>query len=229
MSENGNGHHWSKFFWRDWSADKSLHPCSLAAKGFWIEMLCIMHAGTPVGHLTLNGKPATIRQMAANAYCTEKEAARYIVELEEAGVLSRTDAGTIYCRRMVRDAAASDAGREHAGKRWNNRKPNGSPNGSPSGEATGQPNSNPNAKSTEPEKQRTDSPPVTPLGEGGGVRAGDVGLGTKKERGTFRRLDEAAALAAINGTDGGPTIDGRVVPFDVLGTMLRRIGGGADG
>ena len=102
---NGNGHHWSKFSWRDWSADKALHPCSLGAKGFWIEMLCIMHEGTPVGHLTLGGKPATLRQMAANAYCSEREATKHLAELEDAGVFSRTNDGTIYCRRMVKDAA----------------------------------------------------------------------------------------------------------------------------
>lgn len=109
---NGNGHSWSKFCWRDWSADKALHPCSLAAKGFWIEMLCIMHEGTPIGHLTLGGKPATLRQMAANAYCSEKEAKKYLDELEQAGVFSRKPDGTIYSRRMVKDAEVSEAGRE---------------------------------------------------------------------------------------------------------------------
>jgi hypothetical protein len=154
---NGNGHSWSKFFWRDWSADKALHPCSLAAKGFWIEILCIMHEGTPTGHLTLNGKPATLKQMAANAYCTEKDAKRYLAELEEAGVFSRTEDGTIYCRRMVKDAAASDDGRQWAEKRWKGQKPNGTPNGggngSPNGRANGHPNGNPNAKNLEAEAE----------------------------------------------------------------------------
>lgn len=154
---NGNGHSWSKFFWRDWSADKALHPCSLAARGFWIEMLCIMHEGSPIGHLTLNGKPATLRQMAANAYCTEKEAKRYLDELEEAGVFSRSEEGTIYCRRMVKDAAASEDGRQWAEKRWKANHPNGPPNGGatrqPNGNGTGEPYGNPNAKNTESESE----------------------------------------------------------------------------
>lgn len=108
---NGNGHSWSKFAWRDWSADKALHPCSLAARGFWIEMLCIMHEGTPVGHLTLGGKAATIRQLAANAYCSEKEATKHLAELEAAGVFSRTTDGIIYSRRMVKDDRASEQAR----------------------------------------------------------------------------------------------------------------------
>ena len=81
-------------------------------------MLCIMHEGSPVGHLTLGGKPATIRQMAANAGCTEREAARYLAELLDAGVCSKNENGTIFSRRMVKDAEAAEVGREYAKKRW---------------------------------------------------------------------------------------------------------------
>ena len=150
---NGNGHHWSKFCWRDWSADKALHPCSLGAKGFWIEMLCIMHDGTPVGHLTLGGKPATIRQMAANAFCSEKEAKKYLAELEEAGVFSRAPDGTIYSRRMVKDAAASEAGREHIAKRWRAQEPNSPPNRVPTSKPNGVGHSPPITKSQNPESE----------------------------------------------------------------------------
>jgi hypothetical protein len=162
---NGNGHHWSKFCWADWSADKALHPCSLAAKGFWIEMLCIMHCGTPVGHLTLGGKPATVRQMAANAYCTEKEARRYLAELEEAGVFSRTQDGTIYSRRMVKDAAASEAGREHIAKRWNGAKPPDPPNRVPNRGPTSQPNREPNRQANSHPSRDPIFPPDPPYQE----------------------------------------------------------------
>lgn len=108
---NGNGHSWSKFSWRDWTSDKALHPCGLAAKGLWIEMLCIMHEGAPVGHLTLAGKAATVRQIAANAGCTEKEATKGLAELEAAGVFSRTADGTIFSRRMVKDTRAAEQAR----------------------------------------------------------------------------------------------------------------------
>lgn len=143
---NGNGHHWSKFSWRDWHSDVALHPCSLAARGFWLELLCMMHEGSPVGHLANNGKQVTIRQMAANAGCSDKEATKLLGELEEADVFSRTEDGTIYNRRMVKDAAQSEEGRQHVAKRWGtnsphppNRGPNRRPNGSANSYPTREP------------------------------------------------------------------------------------------
>lgn len=148
---NGNGHDWSKFNWRDWSGDRALHACSLAARGLWIEMLCIMHEGVPIGYLTVNGRIPTTRQLAAIVGANEQDVTRHTHELEEAGVFSRTTEGIIYSRRMVRDTAASEAGREHIQKRWSsnkpasdpNRDPNSPPNRGPNREATREPISEP--------------------------------------------------------------------------------------
>jgi hypothetical protein len=109
---NGNGHRWSKFWWCDWQNDAALRMCSLGAQGYWLRALCIMHAADPVGHLTVNGRVPTTRQLAAITGATEQEVTRYTHELEENGVFSRSPEGTIMCRRMVRDAAATDEGRK---------------------------------------------------------------------------------------------------------------------
>lgn len=127
-------HRWSKFWWQDWQADPALRSCSLAARGLWIDMLCIAHTGTPRGHVTINGTPVSPKRMATLAGCPEKECVKLLAELEEAGVFSRTANGTIYSRRMVRDTEQADAGREAAEKRWNKR-----------GNRTGDPNSPPNS------------------------------------------------------------------------------------
>lgn len=116
---NGNGHHWSKFSWRDHMADSALMDCSLAAKGFWVGLLALMFDGSPTGYLTINEKPASIRQMALAVRCGIPQATRCLAELEAAGVFSRTVSGTIYSRRMVRDAEASETAREW-GKRGGN-------------------------------------------------------------------------------------------------------------
>jgi hypothetical protein len=79
----------------------------------WIDLLCIMHVGDPYGHLTISGRGATNKQVGMITGIGEREAERLLAELEEAGVFSRTDAGVIYSRRMIKDKAASDAGREH--------------------------------------------------------------------------------------------------------------------
>lgn len=92
---------WMKFYPTDWRADPSLRMCSLAARGLWMEMLCIMHEATPYGSLRVNGRPVSDRQLAALA---GGEIDALLVELEDAGVFSREEDGTIYSRRMQRDA-----------------------------------------------------------------------------------------------------------------------------
>lgn len=104
---------WMKFWPSDWQSDPALRMCSLAARGLWIEAICLAHAAEPYGHVLINGKPVTTRQFAVLVGSTPKEIEALLSELEEAGVFSRTPDGAIYSRRMVRDKAASEAGREN--------------------------------------------------------------------------------------------------------------------
>jgi hypothetical protein len=92
---------WLKFYPSDWRADPALRMCSIAARGLWMEMLCIMHEATPRGSLRINGRPVSDRQMATLAGVTD--VAPLFGELEDAGVFSREEDGTIYSRRMMRD------------------------------------------------------------------------------------------------------------------------------
>lgn len=99
----------SQYYWGDWWKDKALHSCSLAARGIWHEMNCLMHEGEPYGHLTLNGKPMTVAQLANQCRISTQLCAKLLRELEDAGVPSKTDEGVLYSRRMVRDEAAREA------------------------------------------------------------------------------------------------------------------------
>jgi hypothetical protein len=163
---NGNGHRWSKFWWQDWQSDPALRMCGLAAQGLWMRLLCVMHEAEPVGHLLVNGRQPTVKQVAALAAAPEKDVALLMRELEEAGVYSRTDDGVIYCRRMVRDAAVSDAGREHINKRWNSHNPNSQPNTPPNRVAKRKPNgearSPPNTLEAEAESEAEERPSRSP-------------------------------------------------------------------
>lgn len=94
---------WLKFYPSDWRADPALRMCSLAARGLWMEMLCLMHEATPRGSLLINGVPVTDRQLASLCGVTAREVAGCLTQLEEAGVFSREDNQTIYSRRMRRD------------------------------------------------------------------------------------------------------------------------------
>lgn len=95
---------WMKWYPSDWRADASLRMCSLSARGLWADVLTLMHEATPYGHLLVNSRSPTARQIAALLGCTEREVTKALAELEEAAVFSRTDDGVIYSRRMVRDA-----------------------------------------------------------------------------------------------------------------------------
>jgi hypothetical protein len=162
---NTNGHRWSKFFWADWQDDPCLRMCSFAAQGLWMRMLCVMHTTSQTGYLLVNGKSPTLRQMVSLCGGSEKEVKQLLGELEGNGVFSRDDKGIIFCRRMVKDAAASDVGKTFAERRWGKHNPNGPPNGSPNGSHGGSPNreptKEPNAKNLEAEEEK-ESPPVSP-------------------------------------------------------------------
>jgi hypothetical protein len=95
---------WLKFFPSDWRADPALRMCSLGARGLWIEMLCLMHEGRPLGSLLVSGRPVTAAQLASLVGAPGREVEAQLAELEEAGVFSRDAGGVIYSRRMRRDA-----------------------------------------------------------------------------------------------------------------------------
>lgn len=112
-----------QFYPADWRKDSALQSCSTAAKGLWIEMMCIAHECSPYGVLSINGKPMTTSQIARLAGESEKGAAKLIAELEGAGVFNRDAQGAIFSRRMLRDeqtrearAKGGEAGAEYGAK-----------------------------------------------------------------------------------------------------------------
>lgn len=103
---------WLKFYPSDWRADPALRMCSLAARGLWMEMLCLMHEAEPRGSLLVNGKTISEKQLASLVGCPSRETVALISELEEAGVFSRAPDGTIFSRRIRRDAEKAAQDRE---------------------------------------------------------------------------------------------------------------------
>src|SRR4051794_40894600 len=92
-----------KFFPADWRADPGLRMCSLAARGLWMEMLCLMHQADPRGSLIINAQDFTAKQLAGLSGATVRETVSLLAELEAAGVFSRAVDGTVFSRRMLRD------------------------------------------------------------------------------------------------------------------------------
>lgn len=92
-----------QFYPADHRKDPSVQVCSLAARGLWLEMLCIMHEAEPYGHLCVNGRAISPDQLARMVGGYPDEVGALLAELEEAGVYSISEAGVIYSRRMVKD------------------------------------------------------------------------------------------------------------------------------
>lgn len=120
-----------QFYPGDWMKDPALRSVSLEARGLWMDMLCLMHESTRRGYLQHStGKPMSHEQIARMSGCSPEVCARLLEELEETGVFSREDDGTIYSRRMAREAIEKDANAERQRRYYdrNNKKPNGEPN-----------------------------------------------------------------------------------------------------
>lgn len=109
---------WMKFYPRDWLGDAALRTCSLAARGLWMEMLCLMDDANPRGHLKLKRKKIDIQTLAGLTGSTPKQVEKLLDELRTAGVFSVTNHGTIYSRKMVRESKWRANGEKGARKRW---------------------------------------------------------------------------------------------------------------
>jgi len=133
---------WFKFQPAAWRGDQALRAVSLAARGLWIECLCIMHEAKPYGHLVLNGTAIGDETLARMTGVPVDEVRALMAELRQAGVLSMASTGVVLSRRMVKDHERANLGRKSANRRWaqvadppaQSGAPNGSANGLPSAE-----------------------------------------------------------------------------------------------
>jgi hypothetical protein len=105
----------------DIKGDTALQMVSLGAFGLWHKMLYIMHDSDPYGHLSVKGRVIPQVNLARMCGCTVDELDVLIRELEEHDIFSRTEAGVIYSRRMVRDAKVSERARNNGRKGGNPR------------------------------------------------------------------------------------------------------------
>lgn len=93
----------SQWYWADWLRAPEIRGISLEARGFWMDLLAIMHEGEPYGHLTISGNPIDDKTLGRMVGATPAKVRKLVAELEAHKVFSRTDLGVIYSRRMVRD------------------------------------------------------------------------------------------------------------------------------
>lgn len=110
---------WMKFYTSDWRSDPRLKMCSPAARGMWIEMICLMHEAIPYGHLLIHGQAPNEAQLASLTGIPAAELPHLVAELERLGVFSRTKEGVIYSRKLVRMASKTAIARKNGKKGGN--------------------------------------------------------------------------------------------------------------
>jgi hypothetical protein len=91
-----------KFFPRDWRGDEQLQNCSLAARGLWMELLCLAHKAR--GLVKVNGMTPSMQVIAKQVRSDPVEVRKLLKELIKTGVCSVLPDGTVCSRRMIRDA-----------------------------------------------------------------------------------------------------------------------------
>lgn len=69
----------------------ALRVCSLEAKGLWCVMRYVIEESDRPGHLRQNGRPMSELQLAREAGCDSSTVTRLQQELEEAGLLTRSE------------------------------------------------------------------------------------------------------------------------------------------
>jgi len=108
-----------KFFPGDWLQNANLRRCSHAAKGVWIDMLCLMHQSEERGVLVTAGKPWSDGDIAAALGGDPNVTLVCLHELLDKGVARRDKREAVYSGRMVRDESkrtkCAEAGKKGGG------------------------------------------------------------------------------------------------------------------
>ena len=94
-----------------WSGNRSLRACSPAARGFWVDLLCICSANA--GYLHINEHPVDDSQLARMVGESVKSVRAWLVELGEAGVFSVDDKG-LYSSHMRKTVGTAKVARKAA-------------------------------------------------------------------------------------------------------------------
>ena len=109
---------WLKFYPSDWLSDEALRGCSPAARGLWVDMICLMAKSKKHGYLLAGDKPMGAEHIARIFGESLERTSELLVELAQAGVYS-IEQDTIFSRRMVKDERGRKSNRDKV-LRWRN-------------------------------------------------------------------------------------------------------------
>ena len=133
-SERTGKRPWAKWFGGDWRKDARVRRVGYAARGLWIDMICLMQTETDrFGFLIMDGKPMTTDDLVELLGGAPREVSALTQKLDAGKVFSRVGdpdldpaisalipegmpAGTILCRRMVKDKSKEEVDAENGSK-----------------------------------------------------------------------------------------------------------------
>ena len=126
----------------EWLRDPAIRTCSVEARGLLMDVLSLIAQGGRRGYLThATGKPITTEQIARIAGLPPEQVSRLLMELANSGVLSPSDDGTIFSRRLVAAARkrelCAQAGRKGGGNPILGSTYKGPPKGGSKGQSKG--------------------------------------------------------------------------------------------
>lgn len=101
---------WLKFYPSDWLSDEALRGCSPAARGLWVDMICLMAKSKRHGYLLAGDKPMGAEHIARIFGESLETTSGLLVELAQAGVYS-VEEDCIFSRRMVKEESSRKSDR----------------------------------------------------------------------------------------------------------------------
>lgn len=110
------------FYPGDWLKDPALRRCSLAARGLWIDLLCLMFECEERGVLASGGRAWTDVEISRIVPGDSNLTITCLVELVGAGVVSRNKSGALFSRRLVRDEETRTSDRVRQEQHRKNKK-----------------------------------------------------------------------------------------------------------
>jgi len=110
-----------QFYPGDWLKDPNLRRCTHAAKGVWIDLLCLMHESEERGVLVTSQRAWSDDEIALAVGGDNATTLACLQELTLKGVANRRTDGALYSKRLVRDEHKRALCKE-AGKKGGNPK-----------------------------------------------------------------------------------------------------------
>lgn len=94
-----------QFYPMDWLGDVNLRMCSPAARGLWIDLMCIMTRTQTYGYLAIHSEFIGVSSLVKLTGIPFRTLDKLLTELLDNGVARKDEKGIIYSKRMVKDQA----------------------------------------------------------------------------------------------------------------------------